>query len=225
MKDKIVVVIPALNEEATIGDVITGVRKHARHIVVVDGHSYDGTADIARSLGVPVIFDHGKGKGDAIRSAIPFLTRDITVFIDADGSHDPDDIPRLVRPVLEGKADLVTGSRVMGGSDDAHGGFKESIRIIGCAVATALINHRFGVMLSETQNGFRSIRTEILMELDLRENTPAIEQEIIIKTLKKGYRIGEVPSHEYRRKSGHSKIRIRKIVLRHIYSIIKLLYG
>jgi glycosyltransferase involved in cell wall biosynthesis len=225
VKDKIIVVIPALNEGATIGYVITAVKKHARHIMVVDGHSSDGTAEIARSLGVPVIFDHGKGKGDAIRSAIPFLDRDITVFIDADGSHDPDDIPRLVRPVLEGKADLVTGSRVMGGSDDAHGGIEECIRLIGCSIATTWINHRFGVSLSESQNGFRSIRTEVLKELHLRENTPAIEQEIIIKTLRKGYRIGEVPSHEYKRKSGHSKIRIRKIVLRHIYSMIRLLYG
>ena len=112
--DVITVVIPALNEAQTIGDIIEKVRPYTTDILVVDGHSPDGTARIAGSLGARVVFDNGKGKGEAIRSVIPHLERAITVFIDADGSHDPDDIPALIRPILDNEADHVSGSRRRG---------------------------------------------------------------------------------------------------------------
>ena len=124
-RDAVTVVIPALNEALTIGDIIERTRPYTSDILVVDGHSPDGTAGIAGSMGARVVFDHGKGKGEAIRSVIPHLDREITVFIDADGSHDPDDIPNLIRPILEGRADHVSGSRLIGGSSELHGGFDE----------------------------------------------------------------------------------------------------
>jgi len=175
-------------------------------------------------LGARVIFDHQKGKGEAIRTVIPHLKRDITVFIDADGSHCPDDIPALLKPILENKADHVSGSRLTGGSSELHGGFDECFRLMGSSLITACINHRFRVLLSESQNGFRAIKTEVLRSLDLREDITTIEQEMIIKTLKKGYRMGEVPTHEHRRKAGYSKISLRKVAFRYVYSMIKYLY-
>lgn len=220
----VTVVIPTLNEAATVTDVITGSRRYSNDILVVDGHSQDNTALVACSLGARVILDHKKGKGDAIRTAIPHIKREITVFIDADGSHDPDDIPRLVQPILEGIADHVSGSRLMGGSSELHGGFDECFRLMGSSFITACINHRFGVKLSDSQNGFRAIRTDVLKSLGLRENITTIEQEMIIKTLKKGYRMAEVTSHEHKRKAGYSKIELRKVALRYVYSMIKYLY-
>jgi len=222
--DKITVVIPTLNEALTVADIITHSRQYASDIVVVDGHSRDNTAEIARSLGVRVIFDHQKGKGEAIRTVIPHLIREITVFIDADGSHDPDDIPALVRPILEGRADHVSGSRLIGGSSELHGGFDECFRLMGGAFITACINHRFNVRLSESQNGLRAIRTEVLKSLDLQEDITTIEQEMIIKTLKKGYRMAEVPTHEHKRRGGYSKISLKKVAFRYVYSMIKYLY-
>jgi dolichol-phosphate mannosyltransferase len=220
----ITVVIPTLNEALTIGDVIEHARPYATDILVVDGHSWDGTAEVARSLGARVVFDGGKGKGEAIRSVIPYLDREITVFIDADGSHDPNDIPTLVRPILDNEADHVSGSRLIGGSSELHGGFDECFRLMGSSLITACINRRFKVRLSESQNGFRAIRTSALRDLDLQENITTIEQEMIIKTLKKGYRMGEVPAHEHKRKAGSSKISIRKVAFRYVYSTIKYLY-
>jgi dolichol-phosphate mannosyltransferase len=223
-RDIVTVVIPALNEALTIGDIIGKTRPYASDILVVDGHSPDGTAEIARALGARVVFDHGKGKGEAIRSVIPHLDREIAVFIDADGSHDPDDIPALVWPILAGEADHVSGSRLIGGSSELHGGFDECFRLMGSSLITACINHRFHVCLSESQNGFRAIRTAVLRDLDLQENITTIEQEMIIKTLKKGYRMAEVPSHEHKRKAGYSKISVRKVAFRYVYTMIKYLY-
>ena len=218
------VVIPTLNEAQTVGEIIEKVRPFTDDILVVDGHSPDGTADIARGLGARIVFDHGKGKGEAIRSVIPHLEREITVFIDADGSHDPADIPALIRPILAGEADHVSGSRLMGGSSELHGGFDECFRLMGSSLITACINHRFHVQLSESQNGFRAIRTAVLRDLGLQEDITTIEQEMIIKTLKKAYRMAEVPSHEHKRKAGYSKISIRKVAFRYVWSMIKYLY-
>ncbi len=218
------VVIPTLNEAATVGEIIEKVRPFTDDILVVDGNSPDGTADIARALGARVVFDHGKGKGEAIRSVIPYLEREITVFIDADGSHDPADIPALIRPILAGEADHVSGSRLIGGSSELHGGFDECFRLMGSSLITACINNRFRVRLSESQNGFRAIRTAVLRDLGLQEDITTIEQEMIIKTLKKGYRMAEVPSHEHKRKAGYSKISIKKVAFRYVWSMIRYLY-
>lgn len=218
------VVIPTLNEVETLPEIVAGVRAHTDDILVVDGRSPDGTADVARSLGARVVYDHGRGKGEAIRTVIGHLDRDIVVFIDADGSHDPADIPALVAPILAGRADHVSGSRLIGGSSELHGGFDECFRLMGSSFITACINHRFRVVLSESQNGFRAIRTEVLRDLGLEEDITTIEQEMIIKTLKKGYRMGEVPTHEHRRKAGYSKITVRKVAFRYVYSMLKYLY-
>ena len=220
----VTIAIPALNEEATLAEIIIRCKKYSDDILVIDGHSTDNTADIARSFGVKVIFDHRKGKGEAIRTAIPHLQRKVVVFVDADGSHDPDDIPRLVQPILEGSADHVSGSRLLGGSSELHGGFDECFRLMGSSFITACINHHFGVKLSESQNGFRAIRTSVLKALDLREDITTIEQEMIIKTLKKGYRMGEVPTHEQMRKGGYSKISVKKVAFRYVWSMLKYLY-
>ncbi len=222
--NNVTVVIPALNESLTIKDIIINSKKYSNDIIVVDGHSSDDTVAIAQSLDASVIYDNKKGKGEAIRSVIPHLKREITVFIDADGSHDPHDIPALVKPIIENKADHVSASRLLGGSSELHGGFDECMRLIGSTIITACINHRFKTALSESQNGFRAIRTEVIKSLGLSENITTIEQEMIIKTLKKSYRMAEIPSHEHRRKGGYSKITVRKVAFRYVYSMIKYLY-
>jgi len=224
LNDYLTIVIPALNEALTITDVINQSKVFSNDIIVIEGNSTDGTADVARRAGAKVIKDHGRGKGEAIRTVISHLAKEITVFIDADGSHDPQDIPALVSPIIEDQADHVSASRLIGGSSELHGGFDECFRLMGSSFITACINNRFGVRLSESQNGFRAIRTKVLQELDLREDITTIEQEMIIKTLKNGFRMAEVPSHEHKRKAGYSKISIRKVAFRYVYSMIKYIY-
>jgi dolichol-phosphate mannosyltransferase len=218
------VVIPALNEEDTIADIIQGVKPFADELIVIDGHSKDKTRDVAAALGARVILDNRKGKGEALRHSLNFVTGDILVFIDADGSHDPRDIPLLVAPIKNGVADHVSGSRLIGGSSELHGGFDECFRLMGSSFITACINWRFKVRLSESQNGFRAIRADVMRQLGLVEDITTIEQEMIIKTLKKGFRMAEVPSHEHVRKMGYSKISLRKVWFRYVYSMVKYLF-
>ena len=214
------VVIPAKNEEKTIAKMIDRCRPHADEVLVVDGHSKDGTGRIAREKGVRVVLDHGRGKGDGIRVGIKEAQGDILVFIDADGSHDPDDIPRMIKPIQEGRADMVVGSRGMGGSDELHGDVEKLLRMIGSDIILIGINKRFHVNLTDSQNGFRAIRTEVARQLGLVEDITTIEQEMTMKCLKKGFRIDEVPAHEYHREFGRSVISLRKVWFRYVWSFL-----
>ncbi len=223
-REKVSVVIPTRNEEEGIADIIKYCRPYADELLVIDGHSTDRTRNIARRLGARVVLDSGRGKGAALRQAIGEVTGDIIVFIDADYSHYPEDIPRLVIPILRGEADHVVGSRPRGGSDELHGDFEKFMRMIGSDIITLGINYRFGVRLSESQNGFRAIRTEAARTLGLKENITTIEQEMTIKTLRKGYRIIEVPTHEYKRRFGVSKIKLRSVSFRYVYSWLKYMF-
>ena len=114
------VVIPAKNEQHNIAAMIRSVRPYADEIVVIDGHSTDATREVSETEGAKVFLDEGKGKGSGIRKAIEVVTGDVIVFIDADGSHDANDIPALVKPIVEDRADLVVASRMTGGSDELH---------------------------------------------------------------------------------------------------------
>ena len=198
-------------------------RDHVATVIVSDGASRDNTAERAAAGGARVIIDEGNGKGLAIRNAIEHLDGDITVLLDADGSHDPDDIPKLCGPILAGEADHVSGSRLLGGSSELHGGFDEWARLAGSSFITACINWRYGVRLSDSQNGFRAIRTEVLRELKLRSRHTTIEQEMIVHTLRAGYRMSEVPTHEYARKAGESHISVWRDGPSYVLSLIRLM--
>lgn len=218
------IVIPTKNEELNISDIIRQCLSYADEVVVVDGHSTDRTRDIAKDLGCKVILDGGRGKGEAIRKAIGHVMGDIIVFIDADGSHDPGDIPNLIQPIKENAADHVSGSRMTGGSDELHGDVAKFIRMIGSAIITLGINYRFNVRLTDSQNGFRAIKTEVARSLNLREDITTIEQEMVIKTLRRGYKIAEIPAHEYERKHGHSHIKVSRVAFRYVYSWLKYMF-
>ncbi len=217
-------VIAAKQEGPTVGDVVRRTLRYAGGVFVVVGQSTDGTADIAGRCGATVVADGGKGKGEALRCIIPRIATPITVFLDADGSHDPEDIPLLVAPIAEDRADHVSASRLIGGSSELHGGFDEFLRLSGSSFITACINRRFRCCLSDSQNGFRAIRTSVLRQLDLRENSTTIEQEMIIKTLRGGWRMAEIPSHEHPRTYGVSHIRVWRSAPRYAYSLVKYLF-
>lgn len=217
-------VIAAKQEAPSICDVVERTSRYAGEVICVVGRSTDGTADLAAKSGAIVLADGGRGKGEAIRRAIARVRTPITVFIDADGSHDPEDIPMLVGPIAADEADHVTASRLRGGSSELHGGFDEFFRLTGSSFITACINWRFDCQLSDSQNGFRAVRTSVLRQLDLRENLTTIEQEMIIKTMRRGFRMAEVPSHEHPRAHGVSHIRIWRCAPRYGYSLVKYLF-
>ena len=112
LRDDVSVVIAAKQEAPSIAGVIERTSPYASDVVVVVGHSTDGTSEVAAQKGARVMADGGLGKGEAIRRAIPTINRPVTVFLDADGSHDPEDIPLLVEPILADRADHVSASRL-----------------------------------------------------------------------------------------------------------------
>jgi len=224
MKDKISVVIPTKNEEENIEKIIKEVKKYADELLVVDGHSNDKTREIATKNKVVVIIDPGKGKGSGIRTGIKHAKHDIVVFIDADLSHEPSDIPKLAKPIQEGKAHMVIGSRIMGGSEDVQINFEGVLRQVGNDILTLIINKRWNVNLTDIENGFRAIRKDVALKLKLDAQDFDIEQEMVQKCLKKGFIIKEVPSHEYARAAGKSKLSTWKAVRQLPLRLIKNLF-
>jgi len=215
------VVIPTRDEEGLIGEIIESVRPYADEVLVVDGHSRDRTRDIAVAHGARVVLDRGKGKGDAVRLAFDEATGDIVVFIDADGSHEPRDIPAMIAPIQSGHFDMVVGSRGKGGSDELHGTIGQLIRYVGSQLIMLGINYRWSVRLTDSQNGFRALRRDMGRRLGLTSNLTTIEQEMLMKALKQGFRVTEIPSHEYERKWGTSKVVVWKLWFAYVWSFIR----
>jgi len=217
----ITVVVPTRDEEGLVGEIVDSVRPYADEVLVIDGHSSDRTREIAAQHHARVILDRGKGKGDALRLAFDEAKGDIVVFIDADGSHDPKDIPAMVAPIIAGNADMVVGSRGKGGSDELHGTFEQLIRYVGSQLIMLAINYRWNVRLTDSQNGFRAIRRQVGKSLGLTSNLTTIEQEMTMKALKQGYRVGEIASHEYERRWGKSKVVVWKLWFAYIWSFFR----
>lgn len=205
IKPTIEVVIPTLNEAKAIGQVLRGVRKYADRILVIDGHSSDGTAEIARKLGARVVMQNSSGKGSALREAFEYTDCDIIVMIDADGSMKPREIPSLVEAMAPG-VDLVKGSRFL------PGGYSEDmsfIRKIGNWLFLSLVNGLWSTNYTDLCYGLGAIRKEALERLfsHLKSESFEIETEICIKAKKLGLKVVEVPSIELRRRHGKSNLR------------------
>ncbi|HEX5216975.1 MAG TPA: glycosyltransferase family 2 protein [Vicinamibacterales bacterium] len=217
----ITVVIPTRDEEGGIAEIIEAARPSCDEILVIDGHSSDRTREIAAASGARVVLDQGKGKGGALRQSITEAKGDILVFIDADGSHDARDIPAMVAPIKADQFDMVVGSRGRGGSDELHGTIDQFIRYVGSQLIMLAINYRWNVRLTDSQNGFRAIRRDVAAKLGLTSNLTTIEQEITMKALKQGYRVGEIPSHEYERRWGKSKVVVWKLWFAYLWSFAR----
>lgn len=218
---RVTVVVPTKNEEGMIGEIVDSVHPYADEVLVIDGHSSDKTRDIAVQHGARVELDGGKGKGEALRRSMEVASSEIVVFIDADGSHDPKDIPSLVGPIKADKADMVIGSRGKGGSDELHGTLEQFIRYSGSQIIMLAINYRYGSRLTDSQNGFRAIRRDVGRKLGLKSNLTTIEQEMLMRALKLGYRVDEVPTHEYERRWGTSKVSVWKLWAAYLWSFFR----
>jgi len=191
---KVVVCIPAYNEERAIASVIANSRTFADSVLVCDDGSTDKTAEIARQMGAEVIANpHNMGKGAALNVLLDYaksLNPDVVVTIDADGQHDPAEIPRLIEPILSKSADVVVGSRfVRGSSTDAP-----QYRKIGLGIINALVRSDGLTGVKDTQSGFRAYSSRALKAISWCEMKGfGIEAEQLRKASQHGMRIVEVP--------------------------------
>lgn len=200
----ITVVIPALDEEGAIARVVGAVpRQLVREVIVVDNGSTDRTAAMGRAAGARVVVETRRGYGAAcLAGATAAGDADVLVFLDGDGSEDPAEMPELVRPILEGRADLVIGSRTRGG---AQRGALSLQQRIGNRAVTTLLRLLYGLQLTDI-GPFRAIRGDLLARLRMEQETYGWPAEMLVKAARRGYRVVEVPVSCRRRSSGRSKV-------------------
>jgi glycosyltransferase involved in cell wall biosynthesis len=199
--------IPAYNEEATLGEVLERIEALGldAQVIVVDDGSTDGTAALLepwQAKGVHVVSQPNRGKGAAIRAAIPLIDGDIAVIQDADMEYDPADVPGLVEPIERGVADVVYGSRLAGGRPQRAYLFWH---LVGNRFLSLLTGVLYNTTLSDMETGYKAFRTEVLRSLDLRESDFAIEPEITAKICKRDLRIYELPIAYYGRSYAEGK--------------------
>jgi glycosyltransferase involved in cell wall biosynthesis len=200
------VVIPALNEEEPIADVVRAiaVTNIPREIIVVDNGSTDRTAERARQAGAKVVSEPTPGYGRACKAGVRALSPecDIVVFLDGDGSDCPEFMSQLVEPIARGEADFVIGSRTRGKREPGSMNLQQ---IVSGRVAGLLLQLLYGVRYTD-MSPFRAIRREMLARLDMREQTYGWNLEMQMRVARGGLRIQEVPVNHRCRTGGQSKV-------------------
>jgi glycosyltransferase involved in cell wall biosynthesis len=186
--------IPAFNEEHSIARVVIEAQKFVDTVIVCDDGSTDLTAEVAERLGADVVrHEHNSGYGSAIKSLFKRARRlgaDILVTLDADGQHDPSEIPQVVKPIVHGEADIAICSRFI----DADGTKEMPLyRRIGARLITKMVNGSSKNDVNDAQSGFRAYNFEALKRLQVFEAGMGASVEILLEASKKDLRICEVP--------------------------------
>lgn len=204
--EQVAIVIPALNEEASLRQLLEELpRDFAEWVIIVDNGSTDATASVARAAGVIVASEPTLGYGRACLKGFKTaceLGAGIVIFMDGDGSDDPADLPLMLKPVQEGLADMAIGSRL---SKRAERGAVPPQARLGNWLVTYLIHMLYGPRLHDI-GSFRVVRCSLLDELGMREMTFGWPVEMLVKMARAHYRIIELPIHYRHRSHGHSKV-------------------
>jgi glycosyltransferase involved in cell wall biosynthesis len=191
---KLSIIMPVFNERNTIKEIIERVKcvDIDKEMIIVDDYSMDGTRDILKTLnddGIKVIYHKkNQGKGAAVRTGLNYVSGEIVIIQDADLEYDPRDYRMLIRPIIEGKGDVVYGSRFLG----EHRVFL-FWHYWGNKLLTFITNLLYNTMLSDMETCYKAFRADIIRSIKIRSNGFNIEPEITAKIFKKKYRVYEVP--------------------------------
>jgi len=199
-------IIPAINEEATIAEVLSEVMGYVDHVILVDDGSTDRTPLIAKEMGVSVLSHQmNMGVGAAFQTGVREALKtdaDVVVTYDADGQFRPEEIPSLIAPIIEGEADFVSGTRFSDGFSDLESTWAKKF---GNRLFTRIVNRLVGSNFTDTQCGFRAYSREALLRLTTFGRF-TYTQEVFLDLASKNMRMKEVPIHVRPRKVGKSKV-------------------
>jgi glycosyltransferase involved in cell wall biosynthesis len=198
---KTVLIMPALNEVAVVGELVRRVpRDVVDEVIVVDNASTDATAVVAREAGARVVSEPRRGYGAACFAGVTAIPpdADVAVFIDADGSQRPEEIPQVIAPILAGRADLVLGARVLDEHHPLHAA-------AGTRLIARFVAWRWRVPITDF-GPLRAIRVDLLPRLRMRDRASGWPVEMVIKAAALGARIVEVPVSHMPRIAGRSKV-------------------
>lgn len=206
MNLSIKVIIPAYNEEQSIGKVISDIPKIVSEVIVVDNNSTDSTSEVAKKAGATVLFENKKGYGFACLKGIEYISKeikkpDIIVFLDGDYSDYPEELTKIVAPIIEDNIDFVLGARVKELRDDES---MTTPQIFGNWLATSLMKLFFNSTFTDL-GPFRAIKYDKLLALEMEDKTYGWTVEMQLKALKKNYTYKEV-TVPYRNRIGVSKV-------------------
>jgi len=187
----IIAVLPAYNEEDNIAKVLLKVEKYVNKAIVVDDGSTDLTAEIAERMGA-IVYRHKNhlGKGEALKTGFELAKKfnaDIVVTLDSDGQHDPEEIPKVIEPLIKGEADIVIGSRTLSNSKIP------TTRKIGNKALNWMTNIASGLKITDTQSGFRAFTKEAIEKIEIKDHGMGVESQMLIDAASKNLRIKEVP--------------------------------
>ncbi len=200
---KVIAAIPCLNEEQFINDIVTRTRRYVDLVIVIDDGSTDNTAEAAKESGAKVITHKTRqGAGAATRSAFEAAktsNADILVTLDGDGQHNPDEIPRVLAPILRNEADLVIGSRFLPQTQQTQptlqtqGTNIRRYRKFGIDVITWLYNFSSKVKVSDSQSCFRAHSRRLMQAINITEKGFGFSVQVLIQARRKNFVIREVP--------------------------------
>jgi dolichol-phosphate hexosyltransferase len=189
-KNDVCILIPTLNEEATIVQLIKDFRSEGfENILVIDGHSSDNTRQLAEENGAKVIVQEGKGKGQAVQEAFQLIEEPYTVMIDGDGTYLASDVHAVLQPILDGRADHTLGNRM---ANFESGAFTR-LNLAGNRVLNKLFGFAYGIWLEDILTGYRGFTRHVIKNLSLTEMGFEIETEITVESVKHEMKVEVVP--------------------------------
>ena len=219
------IILVCKNEAKNLEYIIPVLLDHSDEVILVDGHSNDGTMELCKKFNIKFLLDNKIGKGDAQKIAIKEAKNKYVLFVDGDGSHDLEDIDKLYNEVKYNNFDLAIGSRMSGGSLDiiSNTSFIGFIRFVGNNFLVLLFNKIFKSCLTEVLYSFRCVNKDSFLKANITANKFDIELDMLIKFKLKKFRITEIPSREFKRIHGVSKLNTL-VGIFFIFQILKYLF-